>query len=212
MPRITVAVSEDAAEWLDSEKERTGKSKAKLGGECIELMHSEVHHIEEARSDVMQSASPTPAAVDDLRERVEELEAALEQPTAAETPNPSPEIRTSPGVEGGETRLQDAMLDGSLGERVAAAVEAVAEGWTDSEARLAARTTAAHAVLTHAVESGEAVGKSDAINQFYAEHQVDGQTEETWYRKNIRPVLKEYGEYSQGAHGYVVDEDALPSA
>lgn len=76
MPRVTVQISDDADDWLNAEKERTGKSKAKLGGECIELIHSEVAHIEEARSDVIQPESDS--RLDELEERVAELEARIE--------------------------------------------------------------------------------------------------------------------------------------
>jgi hypothetical protein len=38
----------------------------------------------------------------------------------------------------------------------------------------------------------------------FGECPVPGQDRETWWRKNIRPVLKEAGEYSNGRHGYVV--------
>lgn len=94
-------------------------------------------------------------------------------------------------------------------QRVRAVVDDVASGWQDSEQRLADRRAAALAVLEHAVETGDAVGKSEAVGGFYADHQVDGQNEETWWRKNVRPVLKAVGDYSQGAHGYVVREEDL---
>jgi len=82
----------------------------------------------------------------------------------------------------------------------------VSDDWSDTDERLAARRAAANAALQHAVETGEAVGKSDALELFYDEYAVDGQNEETWWRKNIRPVLKAVGEYSKGEHGYVVDD------
>jgi len=87
-----------------------------------------------------------------------------------------------------------------------AVVAHVSDDWSDTDERLAARRAAANAALQHAVETGEAVGKSDALELFYDEYAVDGQNEETWWRKNIRPVLKAVGEYSKGEHGYVVDD------
>jgi len=89
---------------------------------------------------------------------------------------------------------------------VEAVVERVSDGWQDTDERLAARRAAARAVLQHAVDTGDAVGKTDAIEEFGDEFGVDGQNDETWYRKNIRPVLREVGEYSSGVHGYVVDD------
>jgi hypothetical protein len=122
---------------------------------------------------------------------------------APSTPRPSPPDlprddgpRGSAGERGGE-----------VPDDVEAAVAAVADGWDDSTDRLAARRSAATAVLRHAVETGEAVGKSDATDRFLPEYAVEGQNAETWWRKNIRPVLKEYGTYDNGAHGYRVDPD-----
>jgi len=61
-------------------------------------------------------------------------------------------------------------------------------------------------VLAHAVGAGDAVGKSDATERFLPEYAVDGQNAETWWRKNIRPVLQAVGEYDNGRHGYTVDD------
>lgn len=89
-------------------------------------------------------------------------------------------------------------------------VETVAEEWDDSPDRLDARKAAARAVLAHAVESGEHVGKSDAVERFFDEYPVEGQKTETWWRKNIRnDILSELGEYSQGNGGYRVTADDL---
>jgi hypothetical protein len=67
-------------------------------------------------------------------------------------------------------------------------------------------------VLQHAIDTGDAVGKSDAIEHYGDDYGVDGQSDETWWRKNIRPVLSEYGSYSNGEHGYTVLADDLPEA
>ncbi len=92
---------------------------------------------------------------------------------------------------------------------VTSVVDRVSDNWGDTEERMRARRAAARAVLQHAVDTGEAVGKADAIEQFLPQHAVDGQGDETWWRKNIRPVLKAVGEYSNGKHGYVVEESDL---
>lgn len=85
-------------------------------------------------------------------------------------------------------------------------VERVAEddGWEDSEERLEARKRAAVAVLRYAREHGT-VSKSEAKEEVYPEHPVEGQTERTWYRKNIRPVLNEAAEYDSSERGYRLD-------
>jgi hypothetical protein len=87
---------------------------------------------------------------------------------------------------------------------VAAVVDEVAASWAADE-RLEARKEAARRVLAHAMDTDEAVGKSSAIvDAVFDECPVPGQDRETWWRKNIRPTLKEAGEYSAGRHGYVV--------
>jgi hypothetical protein len=87
-----------------------------------------------------------------------------------------------------------------------AAVEEIAASWDDDN-RLEARKNAAAKTLQYALDTGEAVGKSsDIVETVREQHPVEGQKYETYYRKNIRPVLKEYGTYSQGKHGYNVSE------
>lgn len=110
---------------------------------------------------------------------------------AADEPKPDD------GPERDETR--------ALAERV---VDDVASSWDDDH-RLEDRKAAATAALTHAVESGEHVGQSDAIERFHSEHPVDGQNAETWWKQNGRKVLTAVGTYSRGERGYRVDEAAL---
>lgn len=95
-----------------------------------------------------------------------------------------------------------------LADLVGRVVEEVAAPW-DDDGRLADRKAAARAVVEYAVESGDYVGRSDAVGGFRAEYPIDGQDEETWWRQNARRVLKEVGDYSRGKHGYKVDRDAL---
>jgi len=91
-------------------------------------------------------------------------------------------------------------------QRVAAVVDAVAASWADDD-RLEARKEAARRVLAHAAETDEAVGKSsEIVDEVFEAVPVAGQDRETWWRKNVRPVLKEAGTYSAGRHGYVVKE------
>jgi len=92
---------------------------------------------------------------------------------------------------------------------IAAVVDDVASGWEDSPDRLEARKRAARAVLEYAAESDDAVGKGTAADRFLPEYAVGGQSAETWWRKNIRPVLQAVGEYDNGRHGYVVDLHAV---
>lgn len=87
-------------------------------------------------------------------------------------------------------------------------VETVAdrEGWDDDD-RLENRKRAAAMVLQHAVETGEGIGKSsEIVAEAQEEYPVEGQSEETYWRKNVRDVLREAGAYSRGSHTYRVEE------
>lgn len=99
-------------------------------------------------------------------------------------------------------------------ERAEAVVSAFAagdigegEGWA-ADARLEDRKAAAIAVLAEALETGEPVQQSDAVDRFYDEHAVAGQNQETWWRKNGRAVLRAVGEHVPNA-GYEVDPDRV---
>lgn len=81
-------------------------------------------------------------------------------------------------------------------------VERVAESW-DDDYRLADRKAAATAVLAAALDRGQ-MGKQEAL-ELRGEYPVNGQNEESWWRKNIRPALKEIGTYSNGKAAYVVE-------
>lgn len=90
-------------------------------------------------------------------------------------------------------------------ESVDEIVARVSENWGDTGERLEQRRAAARVVLQYAVDTGEAVGRSDATDRFFSDYRVNGQDDETWWRKNIRPVLSEVGEYNKGLHGYQVE-------
>ena len=93
-----------------------------------------------------------------------------------------------------------------LDQRVAAVVDRGATSWADDD-RLDDRREAARRVLAYAIEADEAVGKSsEIVAETFDECPVAGQDRETWWRKNVRPVLKEAGDYSAGRHGYVVTD------
>lgn len=99
--------------------------------------------------------------------------------------------------------------DVDVGELVDDVVATATASWTGSADRLADRRDAARAVLAYAVESGDAVGRSDAVERFRDEYPVAGQNAETWWRQNARRVLADVGEYQTGRNGYVVDVDDL---
>jgi predicted transcriptional regulator len=85
-------------------------------------------------------------------------------------------------------------------------VTEIAEGWTDDDERLQTRRQAAIEVLEYAIETGEPIGKSSSIVEKTREkYPVEGQNDETYWRKNLRPVLSDVGTYSRGNHAYTVD-------
>ena len=113
-------------------------------------------------------------------------------------PSPSPTEGSEPIGGGHEPPSDD----------LAAVVDTIAEDWDDRAERLAARKAAARAVLEYAREHGT-VSKKEAKEQIEPEYSVEDQTPRTWYRKNIRPVLNEAGEYDQSERAYRLDlEDA----
>lgn len=81
-------------------------------------------------------------------------------------------------------------------------LDEIVAGWED-DGRLDARRAAAKAALCVFYERGE-LGKSEAIAELLPEYAVDGQDDETWWRKNVRPVLQEVASYSKGSNAYVL--------
>jgi predicted CopG family antitoxin len=109
-----------------------------------------------------------------------------------------------------DERRDDSAAESGLEERVRRTVDSVTDSWQDTDERLATRREAARRVLQHAVESGDAVGKSsEIVTETRAELPQTGQNEDTWWRKNVRNVLREVGTYDNASHGYRVDEDDL---
>jgi DNA-binding transcriptional ArsR family regulator len=85
-------------------------------------------------------------------------------------------------------------------------VNEVSANWEDDAARLETRRKAAATVLQYALDHDVYLGKSsDVVEAVHERYPVEGQNAETWWRKNIRAVLKEVGTYSQGHHGYAVE-------
>lgn len=138
-------------------------------------------------------AVEVPEGADETEDIADNGLSDVETPEPADAP-PAPE--TAADVEGEGIR-----------DEVTEAVEDVAGSWEDSDERLSTRKGAAAIVLQHALDTETAVGKSsDVVAGVRKTHPVSGQNEETYWRKNIRPVLKAYGEYNQGKHGYTVDK------
>jgi alkylhydroperoxidase/carboxymuconolactone decarboxylase family protein YurZ len=86
-------------------------------------------------------------------------------------------------------------------------VDEVAATWDDSDARLQQRREAAEAAVRLAKERGQ-LGKQTAVDELLPKYAVDGQNDETWWRRNIREVLAEIGTYSRSEAAYVVEPEA----
>jgi predicted ArsR family transcriptional regulator len=96
--------------------------------------------------------------------------------------------------------------DTAADDDLADAVDRVAAGWEDTDARIEARKEAALAVLEYAREHGS-VSKRKAKEQIEPDYSVSDQKPRTWYRKNVRPVLNEVAEYDQSERGYRLTVD-----
>jgi hypothetical protein len=128
-----------------------------------------------------------------LREHEPDLYERLQAAVSVEDPPP----KGSPSQE--EEPLQ-APTHGSRDDDLMETVDQVAESesWSDSDPRLKARKRAALAVLQYARDHG-GVSQQEAKEKIYPEYPVENQSKRTWYRKNIRPVLKQAAEYDEGA-------------
>jgi len=111
--------------------------------------------------------------------------------TVDTTPDPEPDRSPS------DTPPTPTRAEGTLAD----VVDSVAAGWEDTTERIEARKDAARAVLEYAREHGS-VSKQEAKEHVEPEYPVDGQKPDTWYRKNVKPVLKEAGEYHQSDRAY----------
>jgi len=87
-----------------------------------------------------------------------------------------------------------------------AVVEEVAQSWEGTAETVEQRKAAAVAVLEYAQSHG-GVSKQEAQEEIRPDHDVDGQNADTWYRKNIRPVLNEAAKYDQTTRSYKLTLD-----
>lgn len=151
----------------------------------LERLAADIEHLEEHEPELLEELRDVVCPTTETKTE-EELEATIRE-------------------ELGERRAHtdSAAADADAPELVEV-VERVADGWEDSEERLESRKRAAVAVLRYAREHGT-VSKSEAKEEVYPEHPVEGQAERTWYRKNIRPVLNEAAEYDSSERGYRLD-------
>lgn len=83
-------------------------------------------------------------------------------------------------------------------------VSRISRSWTDPEQKLDQRREAAAAALELIRRRGQ-LGKRHAVETLLPEFAVDGQNDETWYRQNVRPVLREVATYSPTDGAYVIE-------
>lgn len=130
-----------------------------------------------------------------------------ETPSDASEPSAGSARNAGADTDAHEEPPANAALPGD--DAVARAVNTwAAENWDDAPDRLAARKRAAAAVLEQALETGS-VGKSAVEEELFPEYPVPGQSFDTWWRKNVRGLLGEVGEYNSGLHAYRVDRGRL---
>lgn len=205
MPRITVNVSEEVEEWLESEAERLHWSKADAGGHCIELLYSDVNQLDVQHITMNQSDAPTDR-LDELEARVAALEERDESAvTPVERTSDTDPVPESSEPEESHTDDETPPLRGDVDETIREIVADVSASWDDDD-RLDDRRAAATAALQLMRERGE-LGRKAAVAELYEEYQVAAQNERTWWRQNIRDAVKQAGSYSNGRAAYVWDVD-----
>jgi hypothetical protein len=156
---------------------------------------------EELAADVEILEEHHPGLLEELRETI--CEDDIAESGSPEETSPEPTERGGDTTEP-ETSSPEPSEESDLG--VWKVVDEVSEGWDDDE-RLHNRRNAAAEVLQHALDTGEGVGKSSPIvKEVQEKYPVQGQNEETYWRKNIREVLSEVGEYSRGTNQYTVED------
>ncbi len=196
MKVTTLRLPESMYEALEAEAEAEEKS---LSEYVREILRNRENTQPNTQEHTQPNTSEYDERIRDLEQRVGDLEewvsAQGEPVTDERRPDRRPEPAESPS--GQEAPSDD----------VRAVVEEIAdrEGWPD-DGRREARITAAVAAVETAQERGS-LGKSEAVDELglAEEYPVSGQDGETWWRKNVRPVLRAIGDYDSGAHGYRVD-------
>lgn len=175
MGRTSIQVSEELADELYERKQR-GESYEDVVWRLIEQAEGEQDTLSRERAQQTRDAAPDPDVSDEAGVADVEPESGVQVPREGE--------------------IADAVWD---------AVDEVAQNW-DHDDRFSTRRLAAASVLQYALDSGEHIGKSSEIVEAARErHPVEGQGDDTWWKKNVREVLQSVGDYSKGKHGYRVD-------
>lgn len=185
MPRITVNVSEEVEEWIESEADALDGSKAQIGGHCITVMYNTVDHINLHQNTVHQTASDSDddlsARLDDLEERVDELEKSQDKQTTGSTSSTAP-LDTDQSVIAGD---DDTVFTGDSEEnQIAAVLDEWEKGRSEEEQQ--ANEQVAEKSLKWLQEQDERVTKSDVpIGEFASVDPLD-RTDDTMWTEVVR--------------------------
>jgi hypothetical protein len=150
-----------------------------------------------------------------LEDNHPELLELLRDTVRADETDTSPDQSKEADTDETPTQSADSTEDTTGGERAELTtpqrglrdvVTEVAQRW-DNDAHFENRVEAAVEVLSHAVESGDPIGKrSDIVETAIEQYPVDGHSKQQYWRQTFEPVLSEAGEYSWGSDTYRVDE------
>lgn len=114
-------------------------------------------------------------------------------------------VLSESGIEEPLAADSDLPPESEISNDVWSIVNKVSASWDDEPERLEMRRKAAATALQYAVTHDVYLGKSsDVVGDIREKYPVEGQNAETWWRKNVRDVLKAVGTYSNGNHGYAV--------
>lgn len=189
MPRITVNVSEEEEEWIEAEADAIGVSKAQVAGHCITMMHNTVDHINLHQNTVQQTASDPDddlrARLDELEQRVDDLERDQEEQTSQTSP-PSQPPRSDESVIAGD---DDVLITGDDDlNRIEAVLDDWEKGRSDEEQRTNERV--AEKSLEWLKGQDDRVTKSDVPIGEFAKVDSQDRADDTLWTEVIRNAWK----------------------
>jgi hypothetical protein len=160
----------------------------------------EEHAIEKDSPAAAASASDSSAS----REQVDEMREPIEE---ADQHDKEEAHEVAESFEETVSADTDLPIETEISSDVWSVVNEVSASWDDTSGRLETRRKAAAIALQYAVTQDVYLGKSsDVVKTIREEYPVEGQNADTWWRKNVRDVLKTVGTYSKAHHGYAVED------
>lgn len=186
MPRITVNISEEVEDWIESEADALGVSKAQAGGHCIKVMQNTVDHINLHRSTVEQTVSQSDenlrARLNELEQRVDDLEGSQEEQTTGSAPSAKPPFESDQSVIAGG---DDTVITGEDEvNRIGAVLDDWEKGRSDEEQQ--ANERVAEESLEWLKEQDDRVTKSDVPIGEFASVDSQDRTDDTLWTEVVR--------------------------